>query len=161
MTIIVEDGTGIEGANSYVDVDELREYAEARGMTFDADAAPTALVQAMDYVETRSFVGTPVYATQFPRTGLHVNGRDYATDVVPRAVKLAQMAGAMAVMQGTDLMPTVSANARGAIRERKVGPITTVYAVARDAGSLPRVPLVDAQLGPYEATAGHLRVFRA
>lgn len=161
MTIVVEDGTGVDGANSYVTVEELQAYAEARGLEFNEDRAETALINAMDYIEVRSYVGTPVHATAFPRDDLTANDRRYGSDVIPQAVKLAQMAAAMAEMGGTRLLPTVAANARGAIRERRIGPITTVYAVARDAGSLPRVPLVDAYLAPYEVSAGHMRVFRA
>lgn len=161
MTIIVEDGTGVEDANSYIDVDELREYAEARGIEFDADRAETSIIKAMDYIETRTYGGFAVGITAFPRRNLFAMGHRYADDVIPRNIKLAQMAAAVVEMQGTDLLPTISANARGAIRERKVGPITTVYAVAREAGQLPRVPLVDAYLSPFESSTGHLQVYRA
>ena len=161
MTIIVEDGTGVEDANSYIDVDELREYAEARGIAFDLDRAEAAIINAMDYIETRTYGGLAVGITAFPRRNLYAMGHQYADDVIPRNIKLAQMAAAVVEMQGTSLLPTVAANARGAIRERKVGPITTVYAVAREAGQLPRVPLVDAYLSPFESSTGHLQVYRA
>lgn len=160
MTIIVEDGTGVDEANSYVSVDDLREYAEARGLTYTADTAEAALINAMDYIETRSYAGFAVHSTAFPRSELTAHAHRYGDDVVPRDVQLAQMAAAMVEMQGTRLMPTIAANAQGAIRERKVGPITTVWAVARDASALPRVPLVDAYLAPYEVATGHLRVYR-
>lgn len=162
MTIIVEDGSGVPNANSYASVDDLRAYAEARGHTFVEDRAEAALLSAMDYVESQSFVGTPVYATQWPRR--HVvdrDGRRYADNMIPRAIVQAQMIGAVAEMAGTSLWPVVPANARGAIRERKVGPITTVYAVARDASSTPRVPLLDAYLAAFIPAAGVLTVVRA
>lgn len=161
MTIVVEDGTGVADANSYVTIDDLRDYAEARGMNFDEDQAEVSLIKAMDYIETRAFNGLPVHDLAWPRSGVYVEGRRYSDTMIPRNIKLAQMAAAMVEMQGVPLLPTIQANARGAIRERKVGPITTVYAVARDSGSLPRVPLVDAYLAPYEGGGGHLRVIRA
>ena len=86
MAFIVEDGTGLPNANSYVDVQEYRDYATDRGIDVTAELEATIqgyLVRSTDYVNlTYTFVGEQTTDTQslaFPRTynevdlGLPVN----------------------------------------------------------------------------------------
>ena len=59
MALIVEDGTGIANANSYVSEQELADYLSARGLSVPEDANPVALIiRAMDYVESKDFRGS-------------------------------------------------------------------------------------------------------
>ena len=78
MTLIVEDGTGVAGANSYAAVQDLKDYLELRGnealdLLTDAEIEPL-LVKATDYIELRyskKFLGMQLNSDQdlsFPRT---------------------------------------------------------------------------------------------
>lgn len=56
MTFVVENGTGVRGANSYVTVQEFRDYHELRGRStagLTQAQAQAALVLATDYVDFR------------------------------------------------------------------------------------------------------------
>ena len=58
------------GTNSYATELELTTYASDRGITITAADKTVLLIKAMDYLETRQFIGTKtVYnqALQFPR----------------------------------------------------------------------------------------------
>lgn len=75
--IVVEDGTGVEGANSYVTPDDVRNYCVQRGFTLtaaDDDFAGDVLllpfvVAATDYLDALSFIGKQKYldGLQWPR----------------------------------------------------------------------------------------------
>lgn len=70
MAFVVEDGTGLVAANSYVSVDYADAYCTDRGLaawTGDDLAKQTYLVRATDYVELvfgRRWVGTMLTTTQ-------------------------------------------------------------------------------------------------
>lgn len=50
IEIIVENGSGIADANAYVDVDAVRDYAEARGVELsdDDDEIAAMIIKAND-----------------------------------------------------------------------------------------------------------------
>ena len=56
-TIVVETGSGSTTANSYVSEQELTTYASDRGVTLTGTAS-VLIIQAMDYLESKMFVGT-------------------------------------------------------------------------------------------------------
>ena len=56
-TIIVETGAGLTNSNSYVSESDLATYASDRGVTITGTAA-VLIIQAMDYLESRQFLGT-------------------------------------------------------------------------------------------------------
>ena len=56
-TIIVETGAGLTNSNSYVSEADLATYATDRGITITGTAA-VLIIQAMDYLESRQFLGT-------------------------------------------------------------------------------------------------------
>ena len=111
MTIIVEDGSGVAGANSYVSLQDLIEYAASRGETLpDDETAQTALLfQGVDYLQyTFGWKGEKTYPDaelEWPRTGI----KGIAPDSIPRVVQVAQMK--LAILAYTeDLFPTSSAS---------------------------------------------------
>lgn len=55
MAFILEDGTGVTGANSYVSSDEYKDYLKDRGRatTLGGSAINASLIVATDYVESR------------------------------------------------------------------------------------------------------------
>ena len=74
MTIIVEDGSGLPDANSYVSMDDAAAYCAARGLTFaTSPSAPgeAALIRATAAIDA-------AYRGRFP--GYKANGRDQALE---------------------------------------------------------------------------------
>ena len=71
MALVVEDGTGLANATSFVSRADYIAFAVARGVTIaDDEAADVELVKAMDYLLTRCYRGdakTGDQALPFPR----------------------------------------------------------------------------------------------
>lgn len=135
MPIIIEDGSGdlLATANSYVSVQELVDFAEARGVIINDDEAEKDLIIASDYLSileirysgSRSYVGQIL---PFPRQNLIVNRDAIALDAIPWQLKKAQLLLAMEVAKGVDIMPTVSAGSRAKIKKRtKIDVLETEY----------------------------------
>ena len=160
MTITVEDGTNVAGANSYVDIDELRAYALERGIILPVEdaAVEILLIKAMDYIELRDedYRGDRVYTDQalsWPRI-------EYDMEIgIPKELKKLQMVLAVAAMT-IDFFPVSSGT--GADKKRTtVGPITVEYATK--SSTMPRIPQADSLFNYlFGGTLnGQLRVVRA
>jgi len=124
-TIIVEDGTIVENANSYVDVSTFTAYAANRGIDIAGDAS-TLLVSATDYLETLKFVGTKEtrdQPLQWPRVNVYIDGFYYAPTDIPSQLKTAQMEVAMSLDSDIDPQAPIE---RKTTKE-KVGPIEVEY----------------------------------
>ena len=113
------------GTDSYVTELELTAYATARGITITGDES-VLLIKAMDWLETRSFIGTKtIYnqALQFPRIlcDSSYSNYDYYSSypqnysqpcaydsaTVPNEIKKAQMIAALLIDSGYDLQSTL------------------------------------------------------
>lgn len=160
MTIVVEDGTNVAGANSYVSLDELKAYATERGITLPASDAEleVLITKAMDYIELRdeNYRGDRVYDDQplsWPRI-------EYDMELgIPKELKKVEMVLAVAAMT-VDFFP-VSSGSSAAKKKTTVGPITVEYAT--QSGLTPRIPQADS-LFKYlfgDQLNGQLRVVRA
>ncbi len=126
MTIIVEDGTNVSGANSYVSADDLTAFSLARGITVVGNAEQL-LIQAMDYIETQQYQGSKVLFTQglqWPRVNVWIDGWYNNITNIPKELKNGQMETAIAIDQGNAPDADVE---RFAIRE-KVGELEVEYA---------------------------------
>lgn len=69
-TLIVEDGSGVPGANTYVSAQQFVDYCTARGFTMDTNTAVQYIVLAMDYIEQVDFIGMKTnqnQSLQWPR----------------------------------------------------------------------------------------------
>lgn len=102
MTLIVEDGTNVTGANSYVSVADLTSFVAARGITLSGDPEEL-LTQAMDYIETLQFQGTKLLFTQglqWPRVNVWIDGWYNNADNIPKELKNGQIQVAIAIDQG-------------------------------------------------------------
>jgi DnaT-like ssDNA binding protein len=157
MTIIVENGTVVTGANSYVSAADFTAYALARGVTLTS-GAETLLIQAMDYIESLSFIGTKWtrdQSLQWPRLNVHIDG--YANDVnhIPQELINAQMQVAMAIDTGNGPLATV---ARSTKRER-VGELEVEYMAG--AAATPIVRTINAMLWKLLANGFGFRVTKA
>lgn len=94
MAIIVEDGSGVTGANSYVTVSGVGVYATTYGYTDWTAATSTvkeqSLMRAMRYIEALPWKGVKYDQTQaleFPRSEMYdKDERLVADDTVPIVV---------------------------------------------------------------------------
>lgn len=108
-TIIVEDGSIVANANSYVSEAELTTYATDRGVTLTT-SADVLIIQAMDYIEVQSYKGARVSSTQelsWPRSGVYVDGVLIASNEIPKDLKLAQMATCLSINAGFNPLAVV------------------------------------------------------
>lgn len=129
------------GTNSYVTEAELTTYATDRGVTISGDKS-VLLIKAMDYLETRNFIGQKSaydQALQWPRiiceqfynrrpNSYYVNTNiepycEYDDATVPEEIKKAQMIAALIIDGGDELQPSIGR----AVKMEKVGPIETEY----------------------------------
>lgn len=154
MALTVEDGTIVTNANTYVDVDDLRDYAAARGI-----ALPTSdteceilIIKAADYVESKRdrYQGVKSDSDQpmqFPRDGVFIDGFELSADEIPRELKYAQMQLACDA-HTTDIMPNRLVTTQGAVTKQKVGELEIAYANPTSPLSVPAFARADALLAP-------------
>ena len=102
MTLTVEDGTEVTGANTYVTDVEFVAYAAARGMSIATSAAnrEIQLIKAMDYIEGHRarFKGnknTQAQPLQWPRYSVYIDGFYLDDDEIPQELKDGQMEAAI------------------------------------------------------------------
>ena len=98
MALVVEDGSIVTGADSYIAAAEYSAWADkrftsARATAPDDEAATDALIyRATDYFESQNFKGSQVYddqPMQWPRSGVYIDGKSIASDEIPKEVKLS------------------------------------------------------------------------
>lgn len=126
MALVIEDGTIVAGANSFVTRAEVIAYASARGVTLpDTEATDVHAVNAMDYLWSLCFRGSPVDPDQplmFPRKGLldgdDLPGYEYT---IPAGIKQAQLQLALDSANGIKLL--ASSNPAAEVKRVKVGPL--------------------------------------
>ena len=98
MSVIVEDGSNIQNANSYVSEDDFTAYMDARGESYDGSNVTSLLISAMDYIESYTFSNDPTYSDQalsFPRN---------KDEFIPNEIKKAQLILARNAIN-IDIMP--------------------------------------------------------
>lgn len=132
MALIPETGAIVADADTYVTVAEATAFALKRGVELpaDEDAAEILLIKAMDWLESLSvrYQGCLVSSTQslqWPRTGVIINGFEFAEDAIPRALKNAQCQVAMDIYAGID--PQENFTATPAVIKEKVDVLETTY----------------------------------
>lgn len=151
MALIVEDGTGVDGANTYASLVDVLTYASARGVTLvEDDAVLEPLVhKAMDYIEGK---GLGLLSISWPVDNDLLCGDIPTADAL---VRLSQAVSQVCMQQsaGVDIAPTQE----GAfILEETVGPITTKYSdkFGSGAGSTPDMIVADNLLAPLLTACG-------
>jgi hypothetical protein len=156
MAIVVEDGTGVDGAESYVTVAEFKAYAIANGLS-GHDASDTdieaALRRATRYIDNYyrpRWPGSRTYGRDqdlaWPRTDvLDGEGEEIPDDEIPDELKTAVYSvTSREIAAPGGMMPDITTDA--AVIEETVGPITVKYAEGRE--PQPTYPAVDAILDP-------------
>ena len=154
-TIIVETGAGLTNSNSYVSESDLATYASDRGVTITGTAA-VLIIQAMDYLESRQFLGTKSdidQALQWPRFGVKVDAYYVDSDEIPTLLKQAEMEICIAIDGGVDPL----ANLGRETKREKVGDLEVEYAI----GARPDTYLTAAEAKLRKLLVNPYKVYRA
>lgn len=114
MSLIVEDGTGIALADSYISVADARGILAKIGqdLSTQPDKAEQELRVALRYIDSvyrATFQGVKTTATnvlQWPRSWVYIDNVLQDSDSIPTDLKESQVFAAYEVSQGNDLMPT-------------------------------------------------------
>lgn len=131
MSIVVEDGSLITGANSYITEAELLLHTCYRGL--ELTVKPEVLIlKAMDYFETFSarFIGQRVQRDQalsWPRTDAVIENWSWTSTEIPRQVINAILALCIEINAGEDPFNPSEA-ALPAIRKKVDGAVEVQYA---------------------------------
>lgn len=173
MALIVEDGTGLAGAESYVSVSEAGAYLRARGNAEAWDELEQvdreiALRKASDFMRQiyrQRWAGARVHYEQrldWPRYSVVVDDFTVPSNVVPVDVKQACSELALRAAQGEELMPDLEAG-NSQVKREKIGPLDTEY-FENSVGAAERFQSVTAMLTPYFGAtggSGMMKVVRA
>jgi hypothetical protein len=160
-TVIVEDGSIVPGANSFVDRDTVKAYADARRLTFDivdTDAADAAVLEAGDYLKNEMryvYRGARISYAQtmpYPRQGAsEYRGPAIPSNVVPWRLCDAQCALAVRAKAAPGQLQ-IDLDHGGKIKSEKVDVLETTY--ADGAGIETLIMEVQGLLNPLLLTAG-------
>lgn len=129
MALVIEDGSVVTGANSYVTLAEFKAWADARDITYSADddALEATILRAMDYLERLFFIGNKANENQplqWPRTEALIDGYYADATEIPKEVKTALYEATVVEAAGYSELENQS---RKTLRER-VGDIEVQYA---------------------------------
>lgn len=128
MALIIEDGSIVAESNSYVSVDDLMDYLELRGLSLSDESKATSLIiKAMDYVESKDYLGSRAsdnQALKFPRKGITLDGVEVDDSTIPALVKKAVCQLAYDA-DSQDLLST--SDGKVVIRERVEGAVDVSY----------------------------------
>jgi hypothetical protein len=171
MSLIVEDGTGLSTAESYISGADTLAYASSRGLTFTNDAAgEQALRRATTWIDAtygQRFGGYRVSVNQalvFPRSGLvDREGYGIAYNAVPRQIAQATAEAAVRELASPgSLNPDVTP---GTVKKRVrvEGAVEVEYAVGAGgvASQTPVISIIDGILAPLIGAASSPYVGRA
>lgn len=141
MTLVIENGTNVTNANSYVSLTDARNYASARGVTLSViDATLEILaIKAMDYIEAKRdmFKGYKSYTTQnlqWPRTNVYIDGILNEYNHIPKELISAQCQLIIELNNGVDINPN---ELDYFIKKEKIDVIETEYSEKLNTSNLP------------------------
>lgn len=171
MALVIEDGSVVAGANSYIEVQDAKDYAAARGVDLGSDDAVTEqrLLGAMDYLESLSYKGTRTdpdnQVLAWPRTGVVSDGRTYGPNVIPTQLKSAQAQLVIELFNGVVLFGSSSAGGgEKFVKKEKVDVVEVEYATPKETGEavlgMASIPAVDALLRGLLKGMGQLFAYR-
>lgn len=134
--MIVEDGTGLIDADSFVDIAYSDDYFSARGVTswetLTLSEKEILLVKATDYIDNVfDWLGkksTPEQSLNFPRIELYTKD-GYAVDGIPKQLKDCVCECALILSQNKTLFKTENEN--GAVTSEHIGSLSFTYDVSQ------------------------------
>ena len=160
MALIVEDGTGLPDAESYISVLDATAYhlkmgrKEAWALVGNEASKEAMLRRATQYLQSRylgRWKGNPRVFTQvldWPRTGVETRNMSFVSNaIVPEEVKAACAELALKAFS-EDLMP----DATQTVKREKVGPLETEYDIYGTPSS--KFESIDAMLSAYFSAGG-------
>lgn len=159
MALIIEDGTIVDGANSFATAAELVIYADDYGLSIPVATADQErlLRRAALQMQALSWKGEIVSAAQslsWPRMNAYIA----PANAIPNAVKQGQMALAAEIYED-DQTPATSE--KGPIVSETVGPLSTTYGAAQSWQLRPAATRQSyANFGPYLQAANQVRLAR-
>lgn len=152
MALIVEDGTGLATAESFISVADASARQAALGNTNWATLTETEMEQAlrratayMEQAYRQSWKGTRLYRDQalsWPRYGAVVDGYDLNSDYVP-----ADVANACADLAFKAAADDLAPDLERGIKREKVGPLETEFDTLSPQAT--RYRAADMALAPY------------
>ena len=167
--IVVEDGTIVAGANSFVTVAEFITYTNNRGydVASTTDDPGVFLIKAVDYLRRKEYLlkGTRVDQDQcfmYPREDVWLYGFELTADEItdgtlqypiPTELKEAQMQVGMYLYDSVDLLPITG----GELKRKKIGPLEREYFQGQNQ---PYLGQLDTLLAPLCKSIGVLSVGR-
>jgi len=125
MSLTIETGAKVTGADSYASVSEFNTYVDQTGITLSGDEEEL-LRQAMAYIEGLAFKGyklTKAQPLQWPRGNVILDGYYVDATEIPTLLKEAQMEVAIAVDQGNNPLAAIDR----LTKREKVGEIEVEY----------------------------------
>lgn len=143
--MVVEDGSGVEDANSYLDVAAFKEYADARGLSYEGKSDPfieQALIRGTTWLDSAYRARWPgvrlngrSQALSWPRFGAtDADGEEIAEDEIPQEVLDATAEAAFRELSAPgSLSPDLERG--GAVRRLKAGSVEVEYATTAAAGT--------------------------
>jgi hypothetical protein len=127
MALTVENGTLVANANSYVSVGDYIAWADARGLTYPSyPQIEQKILRAMDYIESRHFVGQKheeTQALQWPRDYVFIDGYSVESNEIPKELKIAVYEAVKIEIDGDSKL---TASERETVSE-KIGDISVTY----------------------------------
>jgi len=163
MSLVIEDGSIVVNADSYVSRSDFIAYASAVGVTVADEAATDVhLRKAFDFINSKepNIKGRRVNRTQlgsFPRYDLWIEGFAWLSSEIPRQVINAQCELPLDLISGIDIYNPPQSESTGIKRERIEGVVDVTYAVA-EGSKVSRRSLSRAHMNTFLKNGGLLSV---
>lgn len=138
MAIVVEDGTVVTTANSYITRADFITYAAEVGVTVADEAATDVyLVKAFKFIETlegrlKSHRVYELGSNAFPRIWIEIDDYWYGSDDIPQVVIDLQCELALDLIAGVDLYNLEQSDGSPVRREKIHNAVEVEYAVAME-----------------------------
>lgn len=164
MTIIVEDGGQVSGANSYVSLADARTLLADYGQDLDADdtIAEQQLLSSMRYIEAyrEQFKGyklTREQSLQWPRGDVYIDGWLSPSDEIPVELPRGQVFAAYEIANGESLQANDSGRK---VSKEKVDVIEVAYFESSATEASVRYTRVDDELSALLDSTSSLTLAR-
>ena len=115
MALIVETGSGVAEADSYLSLVDARALAEKYGITLPADDTEAEVLLRNGYLglitiepQLQGYRTHDIQTNIYPRTGVYKNCVAVGADSIPNEVKLSQLYQADAIQSGASTNGVVS-----------------------------------------------------
>jgi len=163
MALIIEDGTIVANANTYLTEAEANTILENFGYVLTPATAEADLRTAAQYLESfrNNYQGSKVSSTQslqWPRTDVYIDCFAFASDEIPEELKFAQALAAYETAQGETLQ--VNSNGQTITQKTIVGAVSVSYADNGQDSAQKTFNQIDSYLESLFANNGMVKVFR-